>query len=153
MRPFLCLSVIYYEQQIVCKMATEDKTSSSQNQRPVVVFFSLIFSISWTVFILFLWFKTDFLLFYAETFGLSSALRIPKFKQLQDENIVDNFLFFLWTEFQDHKVWRFPFKLLTCVYCFAFWLSLVITFFYDLRLLPLNYLLSILIFNQIKTND
>jgi hypothetical protein len=94
-------------------MATEDKTSSSQNQRPVVVFFSLIFSISWTVFILFLWFKTDFLLFYAETFGLSSALRIPKFKQLQDENIVDNFLFFLWTEFQGHKVWRFPFKLLT----------------------------------------
>lgn len=153
MRPFLCLSVIYYEQQIVCKMATEDKTSSSQNQRPVVVFFSLIFSISWTVFILFLWFKTDFLLFYAETFGLSSALRIPKFKQLQDENIVDNFLFFLWTEFQGHKVWRFPFKLLTCVYCFAFWLSLVITFFYDLRLLPLNYLLSILIFNQTKRND
>jgi hypothetical protein len=153
MRPFLCLSVIYYEQQIVCKMATEDKTSSSQNQRPVVVFFSLIFSISWTVFILFLWFKTDFLLFYAETFGLSSALRIPKFKQLQDENIVDNFLFFLWTEFQGHKVWRFPFKLLTCVYCFAFWLSLAITFFYDLRLLALNYLLSILIFNQIKTND
>jgi len=153
MRPFLCLSVIYYEQQIVCKMATEDKTSSSQNQRPVVVFFSLIFSISWTIFILFLWFKTDFLLFYAETFGLSSALRIPKFKQLQDENIVDNFLFFLWTEFQGHKVWRFPFKLLTCVYCFAFWLSLAITFFYDLRLLALNYLLSILIFNQIKTND
>jgi hypothetical protein len=153
MRPFLCLSVIYYEQQIVCKMATEDKTSSSQNQRPVVIFFSLIFSISWTVFILFLWFKTDFLLFYAETFGLSSALRIPKFKQLQDENIVDNFLFFLWTEFQGHKVWRFPFKLLTCVYCFAFWLSLAITFFYDLRLLALNYLLSILIFNQIKTND
>ena len=153
MRPFLCLSVIYYEQQIVCKMATEDKTSSSQNQRPVVVFFSLIFSISWTVFILFLWFKTDFLLFYAETFGLSSALRIPKFKQLQDENIVDNFLFFLWTEFQGHKVWRFPFKLLTCVYCFAFWLSLAITFFYDLRLLALNYLLSILIFNHIKTND
>ena len=153
MRPFLCLSVIYYEQQIVCKMATEDKTSSSQNQRPVVVFFSLIFSISWTVFILFLWFKTDFLLFYAEPFGLSSALRIPKFKQLQDENIVDNFLFFLWTEFQGHKVWRFPFKLLTCVYCFAFWLSLAITFFYDLRLLALNYLLSILIFNQIKTND
>jgi len=118
-----------------------------------VIFLSLVFSTSWTVFILFLWFRTDFLLFYAETFGLSSILRIPKFKQLQDENIVDNFLFFLWAEFQDHKVWRFPFKLLTCVYCFAFWLSLAVTFFYGLKLLPLNYLLSILIFNKIKTDD
>jgi len=86
-------------------------------------------------------------------FGLSSLLRIPKFKQLQEENIVDNFLFFLWTEFQGHQVWRFPFKLLTCVYCFAFWLSLVVTFFYGLKLLPLNYLLSILLFNKIKTDD
>jgi hypothetical protein len=115
-----------------------------------VVFLSLVFSISWTVFILFLWFKTDFLLFYAETFGLSSYLRVAKFKQLQEESIVDNFLFFLWTEFQDHRVLRFPFKLLTCVYCFAFWLSLVVTFFYGLNLIPLNYLLSVLIFNKIK---
>ena len=153
MRPFLCLSVIYYEQRIARNMATEDKTNSSQNQRPVVIFLSLIFSISWTVLILFLWFKTDFLLFYAETFSLSSRLRVPKFRQLQEENIVDNFLLFLWIEFQDHRLWRFPAKLVSCVYCFGFWVSLLVVTFYEWELLALNYLLAILVFQKIKTNE
>ena len=118
-----------------------------------MIFLSLVFSTSWTVFILFLWFKTDFLLFYAETFGLSSYLRVPKFKQLQEENIVDNFLLFLWMQFQDHRFWRFPAKLVSCVYCFGFWASLLVVAFYEWELLALNYLLAILVFQKIKGNE
>jgi len=118
-----------------------------------VIFISLIFSVSWTIFILFLWFRTDFLLFYAELLGLSSFLKIPKFKKLQEENIVSDFLFFLWMEHQDHKFLRFPCKLITCVYCFTFWVSLVVVSFYEWRLLPLNYLLSLLLFNKIKKDE
>jgi len=118
-----------------------------------VIFLSLFFSVSWTIFILFLWFRTDFLLFYAELLGLSSFLKIPKFQKLREEEIVSDFLFFLWSEFQAHKFWRFPFKLITCVYCFAFWVSLVVVSFYDWELLALNYLLSVLIFKKIKKDE
>ncbi|HIL26436.1 MAG TPA: hypothetical protein EYG21_03445 [Nitrospinaceae bacterium] len=118
-----------------------------------MIFLSLVFSTSWTVFILFLWFRTDFLLFYAETFGLSSILRIPKFKQLQEENIVDNFLLFLWMQFQGHRFWRFPAKLVSCVYCFGFWASLLVVSFYEWELLALNYLLAILVFQKTKGNE
>jgi len=118
-----------------------------------VIFFSLIFSIAWTVFILFLWFKTDFLLFYAEVCGLSSRLRIPRFRELQQEGVVDNFIFFLWMEFKNDPWLKFPAKLFSCIYCFTFWLTLVVCFFYSWSLIPLNYLLSLLIFNSINKND
>tara|TARA_Y100000296_G_scaffold76677_1_gene97536 strand:- start:283 stop:639 length:357 start_codon:yes stop_codon:yes gene_type:complete len=118
-----------------------------------VIFLSLLFSASWTIFLLFLWFRTNWLLFYGELLGASSLLQIPKFKRLNEEGVASDFLLFLWTEFQDHKFLRFPVKLLTCVYCFAFWVSLIVVSFYGFELLPLNYLLSVLIFKKIKRDE
>ncbi len=118
-----------------------------------MIFLSLLFSTSWTIFLLFLWFRTNWLLFYGELLGASSFLRIPKFKRLNEEGVASDFLLFLWTEFQDHKFLRFPVKLLTCVYCFAFWVSLIVVSFYGFELLPLNYLLSVLIFKKIKRDE
>jgi len=118
-----------------------------------VVFLSLVFSTSWTIFLLFLWFNTNWLLFYGESLGLSSLLRISKFKKLNKEGLASDFLLFLWTEFQDHKLLRFPVKLLTCVYCFAFWVSLIVVSFYGFELFPLNYLLSVVIFKKIKRDE
>ncbi len=118
-----------------------------------MIFLSLIFSVSWTIFVLFIWFRTDWLLFYAELFGFSSALRIPEFRKLQKEELATDFLLFLWAEFGTHKFFKFPVKLFTCFYCFGFWASFVVSCFYHLELWALNYLCSILIFKKIKRDE
>ena len=118
-----------------------------------MIFLSLVLSISWTLFVLFIWFRTDWLLFYAELLGLSSALRITEFRKLQKEELDSDFLLFLWIEFGTHKVLKFPAKLFTCFYCLGFWVSFVVSCFYGLELWPLNYLCSVLIFRKIKRDE
>ena len=115
-----------------------------------MILLSLFFSLAWTLFVLFIWFKTDFLLYYGEALGLSSKLKIPTFRKLQKQKIYSNFLFFLSVQFKHHPFLKFPVKLITCLYCFAFWVSLFVSMFYSIEYLPLNYLGSLLIFYYIE---
>lgn len=102
------------------------------------------YSLTFTVFFLIIWFKTDVFYQYCELFDMhwflfgyteNSTLTFPQYLYTKRHLITKS------------KYLLFYFKLISCPLCLGFWLSMLFTtVFSSLLLLPAVYLFSILTF-------
>lgn len=95
---------------------------------------------------LFVWFKTDFLTSYL---GLLNI----RFKEYED-SILENpdlTLFeYLACKYSQRKFKFFIFKLLSCPFCLAAWLSLCVSLLHSVKLIGLYYALSLVLFKFLE---
>lgn len=102
-------------------------------------------SIFWCVFLLFIWFKTDAFIQYSELFRLSSKFRITEW---QDYRILNPKITYL--EYISIKNRNFLTKLISCVPCFLFWTTVLISLLMNTLLyFPITYILSYVIYKLI----
>jgi len=102
------------------------------------MFLDIILISNLAAFTLFVWFKTNFIYEYAKLFKLN---RLKIFREYEDF-IKVTYLYF--TEFLGMKD-KFLYNLLSCPFCFNFWLilSLVLIFKISLLYIGLLYIISI----------
>lgn len=99
---------------------------------------SLIMSIFWINFIIFIWFKTDFIVSYSKLFKLNKLFKVDKFEEYKNINPTADYLNFLRI---NHK--GFFIKLISCVPCLMVWISLFVLLIYNVLLFyPMVYVLS-----------
>lgn len=92
--------------------------------------------------ILLVWFKTNAFVEYVNLFKLNKLFRVDKFLEYKKINIEIDYVTFLMI-----KNPNFITKLVSCTYCFNFWLSLSSCFlFKNIIYLPIIYMASILSF-------
>jgi phospholipid N-methyltransferase len=102
-------------------------------------------SIFWCVFLLFIWFKTDFVIQYAQLFNLSDKFKITNW---QDYRILNPKISYL--EYLSIKHKSFFTKLISCLPCFLFWITLIISILMNtIYYFPITYILSYVIYKLI----
>lgn len=95
-------------------------------------------SIFWCVFLLFIWFKTDFFIQYSQLFGLSNRFKITDWQKYRISNPKISYL-----EYLSIKKKNFFTKLISCQPCILFWIVLIISIINNhLYYFPLIYILS-----------
>lgn len=100
----------------------------------LIVFFQFI----WILFILFVWFETDAFLEYSRLLKLSRLFKIDRFDEQRILNPKAYYLTFLRKNYNNFFI-----RLITCLSCLTFWLSLLCCIiFQNLICLPIVYLLS-----------
>jgi hypothetical protein len=101
--------------------------------------------IFWCVFLLFIWFKTDFFISYGRLLGLKNLLKIEKWEEYRILNPKISYL-----EYLSIKHRNFFTKLISCVVCILFWIVLTVCLLtHNLYYLPVIYIISYLIFKII----
>jgi len=100
----------------------------------------MIDSIFWSVFILFIWFKTDAFCQYF------SNLKIVK--DFESYKFVNPDISF--TDFINLKKTNFWTKLLSCQPCFLFWILVAFSVYYGFEHFSFRYILSYTIFRLLK---
>lgn len=111
-----------------------------------VAVFDLISPVGLIASFLFIWFKTDFLVSYLKLMNFNTS-------EYEERSIDDpDLLFceFLACKYYDKKFIFFIFKLLSCPFCLAAWLSLGVSLMYSLKLIGVYYALSLLLFKFLE---
>ena len=111
-----------------------------------VAVFDLISPVGLIASFLFIWFKTDFLVSYLKLINFKTS-------EYEERSIDDPDLLFceyLACKDYDKKFIFFIFKLLSCPFCLAAWLSLGVSLIYSLKLIGVYYALSLLLFKLLE---
>ena len=95
---------------------------------------------------LFVWFKTDFLTSYL---GLLN-IRFKEYENSILENPDLTLFEYFACKYSQHKFKFFIFKLLSCPFCLAAWLSLCVSLLYSIKLIGLYYVLSLVLFKFLE---
>jgi hypothetical protein len=102
----------------------------------------LLNSIFLSLFILFIWFKTDAFEKYCKLFRITRLTKIDNFNEYKKINPVAEYLNFLRINYKN-----FVISLLTCVPCFNFWIVLSVTIIYKTILFyPVVYLSTYILY-------
>tara|TARA_Y100000361_G_scaffold69402_1_gene61266 strand:- start:260 stop:631 length:372 start_codon:yes stop_codon:yes gene_type:complete len=96
--------------------------------------------------VLFIWFKTDFLLSYLGILGF----KFKGFEEYSIENPDSTLFEFLACKNITHKFKFFIFKLLSCVFCLSAWLCLCVSLFNGLKFIGIYYVFSLLLFKVME---
>ena len=111
-----------------------------------VAVFDLIAPVGLIASFLFIWFKSDFLHSYLKLINLN-------FKEYEDQTIENPDLLlveYLACKNKENKFIFFIFKLLSCPFCLAAWLCLGVSLFYNLSLIGIYYVFSLLLFKILE---
>ena len=96
--------------------------------------------------VLFYIYETDFFVQYVKLFRLNKLFKIKEYEEYMDENPDDSY--WEWLVWDKQTFLR---KLVSCPYCFGFWLNIAVYFLYkDLGLLVINLWLSLFLFLILK---
>lgn len=114
---------------------------------------SIIFTIS---FLLIIWFESDIVQTIGKLTHTRNLLKLPEFEKYKlEEDVMSNYANFLYAKYPGYLT-----KLISCPICLCFWSNLVYLttfvfylgypFEYVILLLPINYVLSLLLYLIIK---
>lgn len=111
-----------------------------------VVAFDLLAPVCFISSFLFIWFKTDFLVSYLALAGF----KLKDYEKISTENPDITLFEFLACKNTKNKLKFFIFKLLSCPFCLAAWVSLCVSLFCSVKLLGAYYVLSLLLFKYLE---
>ena len=96
--------------------------------------------------VLFYIYETDFFVEYVKLFRLGKFFKIEEYEKHLYEGADDNY--WEWLVFEKRTFLR---KLLSCPYCFGFWINILVYFLYkDVGLFIINLWLSLFLFLILK---
>lgn len=96
--------------------------------------------------LLFYIYETDFFVEYVKLFGLAKLFKIKEYEDYLDDNPADTY--WEWLAWDKKTFLR---KLLSCPYCFGFWLNVAVCYTHkDLGLFVMNLWLSLFLFLILK---
>ena len=95
---------------------------------------------------IFVWFKTDFLVSYLNLL----SFKFEEYEKLSLEDPDYLFTEYLACKNKENKFIFFIFKLLSCPFCLAAWLCLGVSLFYNLSLIGIYYVFSLLLFKTLE---
>lgn len=102
----------------------------------------MFLQVFYIVFLMFVWFKTDFFIEYSKLLKLSKLFKIQKWSEYRNINPKISYL-----EFIRIKHSSFLIKIITCEYCLLFWLVLISCLFMkNIIWTPFIYVMSLLIY-------
>jgi hypothetical protein len=99
----------------------------------------------WAAFLLTVWFETDALPEYLNLLGLKKITLFEEYLQTKQSNIFLNYPIFL-----NIKVDNFVTRLISCPFCFGFWIGFIFCWGNSLTNIAGTYLITILIYFSIK---
>lgn len=99
---------------------------------------NFILTIFWSVFILFIWFKTDAFEKYCKLLRIDKLVKLDKYVEYKKINPIADYLPFLRSNYKNFFV-----NLITCVPCFNFWLILFFSaLFQTIVFFPISYIIT-----------
>jgi hypothetical protein len=109
--------------------------------------FDIVLEILWINFILFIWFETDAFIEYIKLLKMGRYFYINEFLEYKkNSNPKSNYLSFI-----RQKKTNFITKLISCIPCSLFWLSLIFCIiFNNIVLYPIIYMLSYISYKILK---
>jgi len=106
----------------------------------------MILDISWTLFIFYIWFETDFTISYSKLFGFYEKFKIKEYDEWRITHPRVDYFDFLRIKYPSFIV-----KLITCKHCLLFWISLYIVILSNnLYELPIVYMVTYILYKIIK---
>lgn len=100
-------------------------------------------SILYVVFLMYVWFETDFLVDYSKLFGITKSMKIDDWESWRE--LYPRVGYF---EYLSSRHRGFFTKLISCKQCLCFWFTIIISYLLDnLIYIPLTYMGSLIIYN------
>lgn len=112
----------------------------------------IFYSVFWVSAILTIWFYTDWFIHYTQLFGIAENYRL-KYTSYISKNNDSYFPDFLYQESLKvrNKIFKFLLKMVSCVFCLTFWMSLLSSIICGNVLIAApTYVISLIILLQIK---
>lgn len=112
----------------------------------------LFYCVLWISFVSIIWFYTDTVVYYLQLLNLKENFRhsFASFVNKYPDKFLPDYLFSLSLK-TDNRLTKFVLKLLSCVFCTTFWLSLIAAFLCtNLLLIGPIYVFSILTILYVK---
>lgn len=102
----------------------------------------MFLQVFYVVFLMFIWFKTDFFIEYSKLFKLNKIFKIDNWDDYKNINPKIAYLEYLRIKFPNFFI-----KIITCEYCLLFWIVLLsCLFFKNFIYTPLIYIVCIIIY-------
>ena len=96
--------------------------------------------------VLIVWFKTHAFIEYTSLLKLKKLFKIDKYEEEFNMGLYTDYPSFLALNYDNFFV-----RLITCVYCLSFWLSLICAYFYGIQFMPLVMICSLIIYGLVNS--